>query len=62
MSVRKVYSVTVNGVTVYTGSYAMCMAAYEAIDNIRERDVFAFLTSEDFVVSVSFSPDIKRRD
>lgn len=33
MSVRKVYEVIVDGKTVYSGSYAMCCAASEAMYN-----------------------------
>ena len=63
MSVRKVYNVTVNGINVFTGTYAMCLAAYEALFRTKNANLLPVPSpQENFIICLSFSPDIESND
>lgn len=47
-SVRKVYQVIVNGLVVFSGSYASCVSVYEAFAK------FASLYNEDLNLVIAF--------
>lgn len=63
MSVRKVYNVTVNGINVFTGTYAMCLAAYEALFRVKNANLLGIPSpQENFIICLSFSPDVDLDD
>lgn len=59
MSVRKVYNVTVNGISVFTGTYGMCMSVYEALYRIKMANILGVTSpQENFIICLSFSPEL----
>lgn len=55
MSVRRVYSVLVDGQSVFSGSYQSSLAVYESV--CRCNDLLN--SDDDHVVVLAFKPDIK---